>query len=335
MARDRLAAARAQRGGQAAFGDQSYPEQQQSYPTQSQQEGGYAPPTLLGGDRGQGYPGGQPSYPPTGNYSTGSGALADNSMSDFYEEITAIQGEIGAMSGNVAQISELHARSLSNTDEIATKRIESQLEGVVDETRTMMGNLKLRIQNLERKPGPGREGQVGLVKSKFKEAIQNYQDVERQSRQKYKARMERQFKIVNPNATPEEIKAVVDDEQGGQVFAQALMNSNRYGESQSAYQEVQERHKDIQKIERTITELAQLFNDMSIMVEQQDETLNAVQEKSEKINQDTEAAGKELDTAKKHAESARKKRWICFGIIVVILIIIAVVLAIELGPKKH
>ena len=67
---------------------------------------------------------------------------------------------------------------------------------------------------------------------------------------------------VKPDASPEEVKAVVDDDQGGQIFSQALMNSNRYGEARSAYREVQERHADIKKIERTLTELAQLFNDV-------------------------------------------------------------------------
>ena len=37
--------------------------------------------------------------------------------------------------------------------------------------------------------------QTALVKSKFVEAIQNYQTVEQQYRTKYKQRMERQFKI--------------------------------------------------------------------------------------------------------------------------------------------
>lgn len=65
--------------------------------------------------------------------------------------------------------------------------------------------------------------QTGLVKSKFVEAIQNYQEVERQFRQKYKQRMERQFRIVKPDATPDEVKAVVNSEGGGnQIFQQAV-----------------------------------------------------------------------------------------------------------------
>ena len=70
---------------------------------------------------------------------------------------------------------------------------------------------------------------------------------------------------VRPDATPEEVKAVVDDDQGGQVFSQALMNSNRYGDARSAYRDVQERHRDIKNIEKTLTELAQLFNDVSLL----------------------------------------------------------------------
>jgi syntaxin 1B/2/3 len=93
--------------------------------------------------------------------------------------------------------------------------------------------------------------------------------------------MERQFKIVKPDATPEEVRAVVNDDSGGQIFSQAvcavwytplcsrslivaqLMN-NRYGESRAAYREVQERHEDIKRIEKTLAELAQLFNDVSV-----------------------------------------------------------------------
>jgi len=60
------------------------------------------------------------------------------------------------------------------------------------------------------------------------EAIQNYQTVEQQYRQKYKQRIERQYKIVNPNATPEEVRAVVEDDNGGQVFSQAVRISLRH-----------------------------------------------------------------------------------------------------------
>lgn len=76
-------------------------------------------------------------------------------------------------------------------------------------------------------------------------------EVEQQYRQKYRQRQERQFRIVKPDATPQEVKAALDDDSGGQIFSQALLNSNRHGEARGALREVQERHEDIKRIEKT------------------------------------------------------------------------------------
>ena len=94
--------------------------------------------------------------------------------------------------------------------------------------------------------------QTALVKSKFVEAIQNYQQVEQQYRTKYKQRIERQFKIgvfpsitspsyadylsVKPDATPDEVRAVVNDEQGGQIFAQDVCQGVMSGPNFDAVQ---------------------------------------------------------------------------------------------------
>ncbi len=85
-------------------------------------------------------------------------------------------------------------------DEAVAQREEAKLDELVEDTRALSGHLKKRIQDLERKGGSGRDGQIrkqqtGLVKTKFVEAIQSYQEVEKQYRAKYKARMERQYKI--------------------------------------------------------------------------------------------------------------------------------------------
>ena len=95
-------------------------------------------------------------------------------------------------------------------------------------------------------------------------------------------RSAKSFPVVKPDATAEEVAAVVDntDGAGGQIFSKAvrsafhvqlshlpishlqLSTSTAYGQSRTAYKEVQDRHEDIKKIERTIEELAQLFNDV-------------------------------------------------------------------------
>ena len=82
------------------------------------------------------------------------------------------------------------------------------------------------------------------MRTRFVEVLQNYQNVEREYRQKYRQRIERQFRIgepfewvqhvhtihfaslVNPNASPAEIDAVVNDPEGGsQIFSQAVCDT--------------------------------------------------------------------------------------------------------------
>jgi len=255
---------------------------------------------------------------------SGSGA-----MSAFYSEITSIQEEIEHFNANVSRISELHSRSLNATSQQDTV----QLEEVVAETRTLSNTLKQRIKGFGSSPGPGQDpqiwqNQIGLVRSRFIEAIQNYQQVEQQYRAKYKQRVERQFKIVKPDATPEEVAAVVNDDSAGgnQVFAQALSSSTRYGNSRAAYREVQERHQDIRRMEQTLTELAQLFID-------QDDAKFSIEQTARKVEDDTGHALADTGRAVDHARNARRMRWICFLIVVVILAVVAVVLGVVLGKK--
>jgi len=269
----------------------------------------------------------------TTNLTAGLSVGGQETMSNFYDEISSIQSSLKQFNENVSRISELHSRSVNTADEAASQRTAAELEDLVADTSALSDTLKRRIKALERQGGSGRDGQVkkqqtGLVKTKFVEAIQNYQTVEQQHRQKYKQRLERQYKIVKPDATPEEIRAVVEDDNGGQVFSQALMSSNRYGESKAAYREVQERHKDIQKIERTLAELAQLFNDMSILVEQQDETIDVIEETTAHVEKDAEAGLGHTIKAVDSGRAARKKRWICFGLFGLLLLVIAIVVAV-------
>ncbi|KAK1232020.1 hypothetical protein PQX77_004865 [Marasmius sp. AFHP31] len=286
MARDRLAAMRAQQGGANNTSSNSYP-------SQAGGGGGYQP------RRANPYAQQDGSYEmsdvntATATNFNGNMAGGDD-MSSFYAEISSIQDSLRTFNDNVSRIGDLHSRSLNNTDDAAAQRNAAQLDELVEDTSALSATLKRRIKALEKQGGAGRDGQVrkqqtALVKSKFVEAIQNYQQVEQQYRTRYKQRMERQFKIVKPDASPEEVKAVVNDESGGQIFQQAVLDSNRLGASRAAYREVQERHEDIKRIERTLAELAQLFNDMSVLVAEQDETIQNIETQAATVEKDTEA----------------------------------------------
>jgi syntaxin 1B/2/3 len=328
MARDRLAAMRAQQGNVSS----------NSYPTQaSGNNNGYQArrqnPYAQQDDRSYEMSDVRESQTRLAPASAAANGGGGGDMSAFYSEISSIQDTLRTFNDNVARISDLHSRSLNNMDDATAQQAAAQLDELVEDTSALSATLKRRVKALEAQGGPGRDGQIkkqqaAFVKSKFVEAIQNYQSVEQQYRTKYKQRIERQFKIVKPDATPDEIRAVVNDEQGGQVFSQALMHSTRYDGSQVAYREVQERHEDIKRIERTLAELAQLFNDMSVLVEQQDETINVIQTQAAGVEKDTEAGLQYTEKAVVSARAARKKRWICFFIALILLAVIGIVVGV-------
>ncbi|TFY81769.1 hypothetical protein EWM64_g2243 [Hericium alpestre] len=306
MARDRLAAMRAQRQG---TGPTSPPGQQLGIE--------------MGGLNHQ-------DHITNGN-GRGTTATADP-MAEFYAEINTIQDMIRQFESNVSRVSEMHARSLGSLEE--SEQNTAILDELVSETRNLSNQIKNRIQDLEKQPVPPgqdlriRKNQTSLVRTKFVEAVQNYQQVEQQYRRRYKERVERQFKIVKPDATQDEVNAVVNDETGagGQIFSQALMSTTRYAESRQAYREVQDRHQDIRKIENTLAELAQIFNDAN-------DTINAIQTSAANVEHDTEAGLGHTERAVKSARAARRKRWYCFFLVLIILAIVGIVVGVTVGRK--
>jgi len=316
MARDRLAAMRAQRQGSQGVPQSS---------TNANATGEYEMAGLRTQDQ----------------ITNGGRASSSDGMTRFYNQISNIQDELRRFDANVSRISDLHSRSLNNTDEALSQQNAAALDELVEETRALSNQIKNQIRDLEKESVPPgqdpriRKNQTSLVRSKFVEALQNYQQVEQQYRTRYRQRVERQFKIVKPDASPEEVAAVVQSDQGagGQVFAQALTSSTRYGESRAAYREVQERHEDIRKIERTLAELAQLFGDLDILVAEQEDTINAIETSATQVQKDTEAGLGQTEKAVVHARSARRKRWFFFLLFLAILV--AVGLAVGLSVSKH
>ncbi|KAN0061940.1 hypothetical protein ACQY0O_005935 [Thecaphora frezii] len=374
MARDRLAAMRAQQaggyggygGGNNGYGDHSYPSQQTgaNYNQQQQygapqnghgggQQAAYgqydqypnAPPAQQAYDQGQHNAGYDAPPPAGGNAYEMQNVVTEKAggdMNSFFGDISDIQDTIRMIEDNINKISDLHSKSLNNMDEASAQYAEQQLASVQQETSRLTNGVKNKIKTLEsqtKRVPPGgdknvRNTQIGAVKNRFKETIQKYQQVEQNYRQKYRARAERQFKIVKPDATPQEVKAALDDDSNGQIFSQALLNSNRHGEARGALREVQERHEDIKRIERTITELAQLFNEMSILVDEQDDALNVIQEQGQQVETDMQQGLQHTNKAVDSARKARKKRWICFWLLIIIIIIVAVAIVASICTQK-
>ncbi|WVO24134.1 uncharacterized protein IAS62_005498 [Cryptococcus decagattii] len=351
MARDRLGNVNRQYGEQPTPGP-TYPPPGNGVVAPTRTANPYAQQTSVaaaapggyGAQGGYGASAGNP-YAQTGQaenpYATGGqygqqeqyamGGINGGAGEDFWTELSNTNSLLSQLQEQIQAVRTAHQTSLTSTDPQAAA-YAAQLN---DQARVQREECKNQIKTLYKlaKGDRAQKTQAEGVKSRFQGLLQEHQVIEKESRKKVKDRVERQYKIVNPNATEEEIREVTESDNP-QVFSQALLNSNRYGAARGAYREVQERHAEIQKIEKTLTELAQMFQEMAMLVEQQDETIVNVETQAHGVDTDIKAGLVQTDKAVESARRARRKKWICFWIVVLIIVILAVILGAYFGTKK-
>lgn len=69
-------------------------------------------------------------------------------------KISNIQDELRRFDANVSSISDLHNRSLNNTDEAVAQQNALALDKLLEETRSLANEIKSQIQALEKETVP-------------------------------------------------------------------------------------------------------------------------------------------------------------------------------------
>ena len=257
-------------------------------------------------------------------------------MEEFFKQLSDIQDTVSLIDDQVNAISTLHANSLENADEVSAHMAEQEVTHVQSLTRSLMNAVKHKLLTMFRTAQLCHHAgdrntqlsQINALKNRFKGVVQRYHEMEQVYRSKYRARAERQYRVVNPNATPEEISAVLNDERNGQqVFQAAMRSCSRPGEARTALREVQERHEDIRKIEKNIAELAALYADIDLLLTEQGDQVTAIFNTTDATKAEMKEAKEFLAQGVVHARNARRKRWCLFGLLLAIIILIVIVVA--------
>jgi len=261
----------------------------------------------------------------------------------FLAESEEIRSQIVKLEGNVREIENLHNRALNAVTEEQGSGFAQQLDKLMAETNKMAQTMrtKLKAMDTENKKYQSKGGDDWRVRvsqhqtnvKKFMDVMEKYKGVQQNYQGKYKDRLKRQFKIVKPNATNEEVEKVIESGDVGPIFAQSIVMSGQQVEARAALEDIQNRHEDIVRIERSIIELQQLFMDMAVMVQAQGEMLNRIEDQVNIAVEATENGVQSLRKANKLQRKARRKQCIIVLCLIVILVIIAAVLGGVLGKK--
>ncbi|KAH7156189.1 t-SNARE [Dactylonectria macrodidyma] len=277
-----------------------------------------------------------------GGYGGGSNVemapLAYNASSFGHGDPNAILNEcrdidrgIENVEKNLEQLRILQQRTLDDADSSSNSAANRQLEALSTETMALYRGLTERVRTVKSNPesqSPKNSPQVSRVDRRLKDAIRQYQSVESQFSKRTQEQMARQYRIVRPDASEQEIREAVEDTSGRQVFSQAMMQSDRQGHARAALSAVQDRHAALAKIEQQMNELSQLFIDMDTLVVQQEAAVTQIEQKGEEVVENLDKGNEEIGVAVNTARKTRKKKWLCLGICVIIILIIVIIVVI-------
>jgi len=250
----------------------------------------------------------------------------------FLERVDFAKSEIRELSSNITEIASLHQRTLTSSDSNSPAHLEDLI------TQTQLKNTQIRdqIKFLERDAIKTEDGtksvkvpQAKQLKGEFEKALRDYQQEEFAYKKRYREQIERQFRIVNPQATEAEVQEAADLDWGTEGVFQTALKNNRSGQASSILGAVRARHNELQKIEATLTDLAAIFADMAQIVDAQDPVIEHTEQNAIQTKEDISQGNVQIDKAKKSAARTRKLKWWCFFIVV--LIILGLALGIGLG----
>mmetsp|Transcript_31856 Transcript_31856/g.93793 ORF Transcript_31856/g.93793 Transcript_31856/m.93793 type:complete len:146 (+) Transcript_31856:1-438(+) len=83
---------------------------------------------------------------------------------------------------------------------------------------------------------------------KFVESMAEYQEVQARFKSKHRERMARQYRMVQPSISQEEIDAALDGGGQEEVFSQTVLQGPGHAQARQELSDIQERRRDIDKL---------------------------------------------------------------------------------------
>lgn len=140
-------------------------------------------------------------------------------------ECVEIERAIDSISNNLTQLRSLQTRSIDDPDASPTTSTNREIDTLSSSTMALYRQLAGRIVIIKQRPTSAdarNKPRVGMVDRKLKQAMNEYRQLEQSFRKKLGEQMERQYRIVNPDASEEELRAAIEDTENNQVFSQAV-----------------------------------------------------------------------------------------------------------------
>ena len=142
-------------------------------------------------------------------------------MQAFFDEVQEIKKIMSNIRYNIRQIEQNHGQCLTAISAEQSRESSARLEDLMKETngaasqvRNKLKTLDLENKDFARRNEGASEARIrsnmhGTLTRKFVDIMAEYQEIQTKYKNKYRERGERQYRVVNPTATREEIDAAL------------------------------------------------------------------------------------------------------------------------------
>ncbi|KAF9290216.1 Plasma membrane t-SNARE, secretory vesicle fusion [Linnemannia elongata] len=261
--------------------------------------------------------------------------LRGDSLSQFFQETEVISTKIQQFQGSINEIDQLFLRNLNGrADAEAAKQLEDKTRAANNLSTEIYDRLRESNRAVRtREEYDRRKLRTSTLSKQLKDAVSRFQTVQYQNGQKSKDNVARQYRIANPAATDEDVRRLVESDQGG-AFSQQLLQQARGQQAMAALNSVQNRQRELHSLQESVVELAQLYKQLEQMISDQDVAFQEIEASVSRAESDIEKGHGEVAVALVHGYSARRYKWICLAIVLVVVAIIVVVVVIQTGAAK-
>lgn len=256
-------------------------------------------------------------------------------MEGFFKDVEQVKEDIQAIKNAIKEMENIQSESLvaQNAKEA---ELSQSLQTVIKETNPRAQRAKAVLQSMREETnkmagghGPPSEFRIrdnltNTLTRKFVDTMKDYQNIQTKYKAFIKKKVERQVQIVKPEATSEEIDAVMRSGKGADQFMAQAILKGADSAVRNVFQDVADKYQDVLALETSIAELHQMFLDFSLLVEQQGEMLDQIEYQVAKSDNYVSHANEHVVTALEHAKKSRK--WQCCMLLITMTLVVGVVL---------
>ncbi|XP_076916868.1 syntaxin-121-like [Bidens hawaiensis] len=263
-------------------------------------------------------------------------------LDEFFLDVEVVKEELKGLEllHEQLQSSNEHSKTLHKAN--AIKNLKTKMDNDVVLSLNKAKVIKTRLEALDRSNaasrslpncGPGsstdrtRTSVVNGLRKQLQGSMKSFNELRQKMAAEHRETVQRRYYTVTgehpDEATVDKLISTGESEN----FLQKAIQEQGRGQVMETLLEIQERHDAVTVIERNLKELHQVFMDMAVLVEHQGEQLDNIESHVNRANSYVTRGAQQLNEARKKQKNTRK--WTCFGILLLLIIIAIVVLSIR------